>query len=376
MKKPSIETKQSKSRKVAKLVQPTLFEVADVIEQEVIHTLSTASKRKRVKKLEDYKRTRPAEIKLFGFLTPEEKKYSNTIELYDFMPKFFWGKVERENGKYLPTLKREFECRGIKYKIAIAPARIGDEDHYPGRREEIVEGALRKLTCDGRGEFLDDSASVVFSLNELQRELKKMGHSYSINEIKEALLVCTKASIEVHTEDGGEVLVSSIFESLGLRTWRDWKSKGQQTSCFVRFNPLVTSSIKNGTFRRLNYEKYMTYKFVIARQLYKRISHHYTQASIMNTYEIMLSTIIRDFGLTACGQLRDNLRKVEESLKEMMKNNDLTDVKTEKIIDEKGRLIDAKFILRPHVRFAGEMIGANETQRKIKAMLLPNKTSN
>ena len=44
------------------------------------------------------------------------------------MPKYHWGKVERIGGEFLRVLKREFECRGTKYKIEVAPAVITDRD--------------------------------------------------------------------------------------------------------------------------------------------------------------------------------------------------------------------------------------------------------
>lgn len=373
------EVKKRRSRKQVEAMQPNLFEPMTSSDEQEIHTGSRKKRAKKIKKLENYKHTRSAEIKMFGFCTPEERKYSNTIELYDFVPKYFWGKTERVNGKFLEPLVREFECRGIKYKVIVTPAKIEDKDgkfrdYYPGYREEIVEAALRKLTCEGQGVFLDDEAGAIFSLTELWRELKRMGHTYSYDEIKEALLICVKTNIEIRTEDDKAMLVSGIFRTLGLRTWEDWKEKGQQTKCFVQFNPLVTAGIMNGTFRRLNYEKCMTYRGVIARQLYKRMSHHYTQASIANTYEILLSTIIRDFGLTTYEHLRLNLQKVKLAIKELKETDIIIESKIEKLID-RGKLVDAKIILRPHARFAGEMIGANETQRRIKTNLpLANNT--
>jgi len=64
---------------------------------------------KTVKKLADYKRTEPVQLSLFEFIQPQEKHYSNTIELYDFMPKYHWGKVERINDTFLKSLERSFE---------------------------------------------------------------------------------------------------------------------------------------------------------------------------------------------------------------------------------------------------------------------------
>ena len=115
----------------------------------------------------------------------------------------------------------------------------------------------------------------------------------------------------------------------------------------------------------------MSYKYVISRQLYKRLSHHYIQASMANTYEIMLSTIIRDFGLTTYERLKDNLRKAELALKELMDNNVILLYNIEKTLDSNGqhKLIDAKIIIRPHPHFASAMIKANERHRQVRNLL-------
>ena len=108
------------------------------------------------KKLDEYVQTKPEQLTLFQLLTPGEKAYSNTVELYDFIPKYHWGKQERINGTLQHSLKREFECRGIRYKVRIDPARVEgkdgvDRDYFPGQREELVEDALRKLANDLAG---------------------------------------------------------------------------------------------------------------------------------------------------------------------------------------------------------------------------------
>ena len=121
------------------------------------------------KKIEDYEQNFPLQLHLFEYLQPDEKHYSNTIELYDFMPKYHWGKTERINGKFLETLEREFECKGVKYKIEVAPAVIKDRDgvnryHYPSKREELVEDALRRFATAQQGIFLDDRERYLFTL--------------------------------------------------------------------------------------------------------------------------------------------------------------------------------------------------------------------
>lgn len=332
-----------------------------------------------VKHLSDYDQNRPTQLSLFELILPQEKGLSNTIELYDFIPKYHWGKVERIGGEFLRSLEREFECRGQKYKVKIRPASIEDKDgveryYYPSKREELVEDALRKFIAEGQGVFLDDAAGVTFSLYQLQEELKRNGHSYSKQEIKDALLICARTNITVTTEDGNAVLVSNVFETLGLQTRESWKGTGQKSRAFVRFNALVTKSIKSRTFRQINYEKVMSYKTVIARQLHKRMSHHYVQANITIPYHILLSTIIRDFGLTQYSRLRDNLRDVQIALDEMKEINVLLSYKVEKVLEnsKRSKLIDAKFILVPDPRFAVDVTRANKRQLEIKNVDIEN----
>lgn len=340
------------------------------------------------KKLEEYNQTKPEQLTLFEMVAPNDQRYSNTIELYDFMPKYVWGAVQRIQGQFLLSLERGFECRGFSYKVTISPARLKDKDgierdYFPGKREELVEDALRKLICEGQGIFLDDEAGVFFTLTKLQEELADMGHTYSKDQIKEALLICSKTALEVYTGDGQTVVISHIFTALGLQNRQDWENHTKDAKCFVRFNPLVTKSIKNKTFRQIDYETTMKYKSYIARQIHKRLSHHYTQASVIEKYQILLSTIIRDFGLTLYEDLRNNLREVKNALDEMkvktveVEENGrkvkkevgiIADYKIEKRCDpkDKRKMVDALFTIVTYRNFNGEMKIANARQSEIQ----------
>lgn len=337
-----------------------------------------------VKKLEEFAQTRPNQLDFFEMLGIENKSYSRTIELYDFIPKYFWGKAEREkmqksNREVLPSLEREFECRGKKYTVKIKAASLDDKDgverdYYPGPREEAVEDALRKIACEERrSTFLDDRAGVVFTLHELQQELKRTGHSYSKDQIKEALQICKRTNLIVISADGTSILESNIFETLGLATFEDWKTKGSNAKCFVRFNALVTRAIQQFDIRRFNYEKAWAYKSVIARQLHKRLSHHYTQASGNNNYSIKLTTLIRDFGLARCPQLRDNLKKVRDALEEMKEKGVLDKYQIEPVVDAKrhNKLEDAAITLWTTYEFDMEAIESNR-ERKAKPLSSPS----
>ena len=335
--------------------------------QEKTGTIKPKSHRARI---EDYKSTKPLQLQLFEMALPSEKDYSNTIELYDFIPKYVWGRVERIQEKFLEPVEREFECRGGRYRVRVAPARVQDQDgvsrdYFPGKREELVEDALRKLATEGQGLFLNNEAGVTFTLYQLQQELKRTGHSYSITQLKEALMVCVGTILHLTDESGNAVLASSVFDTIGLQTREDWEGQGEKAKAFVRFNGLVTSSIRNNTFRQFNYEVSMGYQNIISRQLHKRMSHHFTQSSFAHPYSILLSTVIRDFGLTAYEKLSHNLRDVEIALKEMVAKDVLLKYQLDKIQDEKrkNKIADVKLTLFPHPKFSSEIISANKKQR-------------
>lgn len=323
--------------------------------------------------IKDYRQTQPLQLKLFELIYEPEKNYSNTIELYDFMPKYFWGKAERVQEKFLEPVERFFECRGSNYQVRIVPARVKDSDgvsrdYFPGKREELVEDALRKMATEGHGIFLDDEAGVTFSLYQLQQELKRTGHSYSINQLKESLMICVGTVLHLTDENNQAILASSIFNTIGLQTREDWEGQGEKAKAFVRFNALVTNSIRNRTFRQFNYEVSMGYQNIISRQLHKRLSHHYTQASLSKPYSILLSTIIRDFGLTTYEKISHNLREVEKALKEMVEVNVLLSFQTQKIMNEKktNKISDVMISLTPHPNFINEVIHANKKQRELQ----------
>ena len=87
-------------------------------------------------------KTHPEQLVLFQtFLSDEDdnghgdEKYSNTIELYDAVPKYFSNPRlmdrMRKDGKYLPMLERLFKHRGEMYTVKIWPARLEDRLRIP-----------------------------------------------------------------------------------------------------------------------------------------------------------------------------------------------------------------------------------------------------
>ena len=300
----------------------------------------------------------------------EEQKYSQSIELYDAIPKYFWGRPQRDDRGFLPTLKRTFKHKNLEYEVHIRPASIiknGEEKHhYPGIREELVEDALRKIATEGRARKVEELYGLEFSLHELKKELDKTGHNYSKVQIKEALTICNGTGLTLICKSGGDSIEmrQSMFPSLILVSRKEWRENKQRA--VVKFNSLVTKSIEQKTFRQINYERSMKLSSSLARWLYKRMSHNYKQAqSFQNTYTISLSAIIRDSGMAVYKRRSDSKKYVIKTLEELKQKDviyqfDMNDIK------EGKRLIDVKFSLSPTITFSNEMKRANALVKAIK----------
>ncbi len=325
-------------------------------------------RRGKSKKFEQLELSKPIQLNLFE-LEADEDSYSQSIELYDFIPKYVWGKVQRLNGKFLDSLKRQFECRGRKYFLTLMPARLevrdGFKEFYPSKREELVEDALRKLMTERQSLILDGEAGIAFTLYQLQMELKDEGHTYSYDELKDAIRILNSTDI-ILKDEGGEVETAfSPIESYGFA------GEGAETKTFVRFSPLITHSIESGTYRLMNYEKIMSYRSVIARQLHKRMSHHFIQASLMEFYEILLTTIVRDFGLTPQKRLQQNLVEVENAVEEMRQKNVILNCEIEKIFasNPRTKLIEVKLKFQPHPEFVSDVKRANARSKRVHELI-------
>lgn len=323
-------------------------------------------RRQKSKLFKSIGKSNPFQLELFTQFNKNSSEYSQTIELYDFIPKYVWGKVERVEDKFLEPIKREFVCRNIKYKLVISPAFIeeagGFRAYFPGKREELVEDALRKLMTEDSALYLEEEASLAFTLYQLQKGLAAHKHTYDYTQLKESLEILAKTNIEVESEDESSKLIFSPIEMLGL------SGQNGETQTFVKFSNLLTRSINEGTYRLFNYEKVMSYDSVIARQLHKRMAHHYVQASFTEKYEILLSTVIRDFGLT---KIQQNLQKVEVSIEELKNKEVILNCNTEKIYDreKKQKLEDVKFCFQPHPSFVNETKKANAVSKQMREAL-------
>ena len=320
-------------------------------------------------------RTQPKQLSLFQTFLPEnDDKYSNTIDLYDAVPKYFPTKHmagRRESGKYLPILEREFEHRGESYKLKIRPARIQYKDgqereYYPSYREEIIEEALRKIACDRlSGVYLDDRAGVQFTLYALRKELWARGHALNLPDLLEGLKICNLASLSVQKADGTAIIQAPIFPVLLVASKDDWLQNPKDARCYVQFNPLVTASIDHLTYRQFDYLTYMSYKHRLSRWLHKRLAHNYIQAGLLSPYTIRMSTILRDSGAYQSKRGNNNAREIDNALEELKTKRVLMKFTKDIVRGPRNRLVDIAYTLQPDMDFINEMKKANARLKRL-----------
>ena len=323
-------------------------------------------------------KTQPAQLSLFGeFLPPEARDtYSNTLELYDAIPKYFSSKKSmaelRRDGIFLKSLKRRFRHRDDYYELVIKPARVMDKDgqekeYYPSHQEEIVEEALKKLACDRlNGVFLNDTAGVQFTLYELDAELKRQGHAMKWSDLIASLEICRGAGIEVMGPESKVEVKSSIFPVVALVNRAEWQQNPKQVRCYVQFNPLVTYSINKLAFRQFDYSTYMQLKNHLARWLFKHLSHHYIQADWNAPYTIMHSTIVGNSYLVNNARTRDQVRYVCDALDELKARADVIAVYHKKMIaGPRKKIEDVKYEILPSLAFINQIKKANKRHQEI-----------
>jgi hypothetical protein len=318
-------------------------------------------------------KSQPYQLDLFQQILPDEDRYSNTIELYDALPRFFPSPKKmaelREGGKFLNTLVREFYHRNAAYRLEIRPGRIrtkqgSDLEYYPSEREQLVEEALWKIAHDKmRGCFLDQMVGVEFTLYELRKELERQGHAIKFSALIDALTILNRCNISLHNESGRAVFSSAIFPELLIASRSDWLENPKQAKCYVQFNKLATHNLRHIEYRLFDYKQFMDINLMLGRWFFKRLSHNFTQAKWLGTkYEIRASTIIRDSGLLNSISLRQNFQTIEESLKELKAKRvlDLYKKTNVRASHDNRKIADVVYEIHPSRQFCDTAILANQ----------------
>lgn len=321
----------------------------------------------------------------------ERDKLSNTILLWDSVPKYSTSKVamngkRQSNNGRLGILKQEFKFGGKIFNVKISPARIEEIDkqtgqiceidYYPSANEELVEDALRKLSVDQNQGFFDRGSArsgVVFSLYMLREELKKRGHTRSFSEIRLSLTILAKANIEIIHEDhrGVGFGLSPILPALAGVTRKQYE-ENSNAKWVAQFHPLVTQSIEDLSYHQFNYDKMMRHTSQLSRWIHRLLSIKFNFAATGKTFDINYSTIKRDSRLLEEYKFdRQAVVAVEKALEELKKNKVLL-IWEKKHVERgaRGKILDAIYTLHANPEFISEVKAANKRLGDSKDVLI------
>lgn len=331
---------------------------------------------KQDKTLDRLEVTQSAQLRLFEIIEAPSKKeqYSNTIELYDALPKYNWSAKREHEDLSNAVFTRQCTIRNQQFTVKVKPAIIEKENGrtvliYPGQREELLEDALRKLAVGGKGHIIEGKAGVLFTLYELQKELERMGHGFNLTEIKEAIQVCRGATLECISEDGDAFISASFFPMVGLTTRGEFMKKGGNAKCYVQFNPLVTESIMNLTFRQYNYKLGMDIRSPLARYIYKRMAHYWTQAHPNSPYTPSLVSFLSQSPRELSPRMPENVRAMKNALDALCAQEVISDYDA-KQVKEGRKVIDVRYVIRPHENFVKLVMASNKRKQltELKAL--------
>lgn len=315
---------------------------------------------------------------LFGeFVTNDKNKISNTVEIWERIPKYFLTpaqieKIRPEKGQPDPY-EWEYIEDGLTYTVILQPALIKEKGSYkayfPSATEELLEEALKKILADQQYGIHDPQKKetwVRFSLSLLWRELKARGRTRDRQQIKHAIEVMNKCNVAFH-RDGEELWSGSILQDLVTVGRKDYLADSDAQH-IARLPLFISHAINKLEYRQFNYDRLMSCDSSLSRWLYKRLIHRYRQANYMNDYHFMYEDL-KGSGLLQQSREIDNRRKVINALEELISRGVLMRYVLQE--QKNGRkILNIKYTLFPSTDFISEQKAANKrvTDNQKKAL--------
>jgi hypothetical protein len=325
----------------------------------------------------------------------ERNLASNTVELYDIIPKYARAGHEQAIVSNPDESRRTYTITYKKrtYRIQIDAAKIKNklgkfEYVYPSTQEEIVEDVIRYLSVSQDIGFLRDNYGCRCSLYLIKAELKKRGKTRSTAEVKRSIEILGKSELTIyieptqHKEPPVQIFTGTFFSESTIMNFSQWtqskKSRCNDTfTTKIKFHNMVTDRILEGDFRLVRYDICMNYKHPMARWLHKRISHCHKGADSKTPFMINLSTIFNDGNWCWTNRIRTNKKTLLKALEEMVNLDQIqkpNDSDFRKIYDSTGRHIDYHCTIRPSKTLISHIILANSVAKENMSIISNNES--
>lgn len=332
----------------------------------------------------------------------ERRKLSHAIDLWDAIPRYSISRkqqtVLRAGGRTLPSQKLPFNYRGQEFTANISPAYIVPRDaigdgqqevaFYPSAREELVEHALRKLAIrtgsgahetqvkekEGAPVFV---TGVHFTIYELQMELRAQGHTMNYLQLVEALEILHRSFIEITSTKSGRkdpTRVSQPYLPMLVKVNREGFIDDPEAKWYVQFHALITYSLNHITYRQFNYARLMQTTTQLARWLLQQLVLKYTQASMIDSFTMRLSTIQRDSHLLDnYTRARDAHLKTREAWEELQALGAVREISVNQMKGERGRISDVEYQVKASSEFIREQKAANGRSKALVGPSVPGR---
>ena len=310
------------------------------------------------------------QLDLFSkFITNDIEKVSNTIDLWESIPKYFLTPAQvkklrvKKNGLAEPY-EWLYTENGIDFTVIIQPALIkqGDGSYlafFPGTTEELVEEALKKfLTLQNQGihDPSKEETWVKFSLKMIRKELIAKGRGRNFEQIKQAIEIMNRCNIALY-KGKKEIWSGAILQDL-VTVDREKYIENPESYHIAKLPVFISHAINQLGYRQFNYDRLMSCDEQLARWIYKRLINRFRQASIMNSYHFMFSGL-KNSGLLQQSRERDNRSKVVSALEELVSQGVIAKYQTDEQM--KGRtVVDVKYTIYPSHHFISEQKAANK----------------
>lgn len=308
------------------------------------------------------------------FVKNNSNKLSNTIEIWDSIPKYFFTTKQMEKLRTPEGLAEPhtwtYKSNGTLCSVKIQPALIEQKNgnykaYFPGVTEEIVEEALIKILSNQQYGIHNPQKAetwVRFTLRMIQKELISNGKTRSLKEIKQAIEVMSSCIITwqlldtSHSSGAQEIWKGSILQDL-LTVGKDEYLKDREAHHVARLPLFISNAINSLEYRQFNYIRLMGCKHQLTRWIYKRFINRYTYANWEKPYNFLYSDL-KNSGLLQQEREADNRKKVISALKELIKQDVLMSYE----VDERKKgatIIDIKYTFLASPNFTSEQKAAN-----------------
>ncbi len=337
-------------------------------------------KKQPPKKTPPSKAIKSIQYDLFSqFVTNDPESVSNTVELWESIPKYFFTPAQVEKLRtptgHADPYEQPYNYNGVDCTVTIQPALIKQEEgsykaFFPSVTEELVEEALKKILTDQNYGIHDPAKAetwVKFSLYMVKKELTKRGKARSINEIKHAIQVMNRCVLTL-SKGKKELWGGAILQDL-VTVDREEYIEDSAALHAARLPLFISHAIDKLEYRQYNIDRHMQLKTQLSRWLYKRFVHRYKQASMIDTYHFMYSTVKTESRYLEGKTEHNNRKRMIDALEEHKAQGVLMNYEVHQI-KEGQKIIDIKYTVTAALDFRAEQKAANAAQKKRQLALV------